>query len=83
MTLIGIYIGGTSLLDALLPHRQDPTEYETLIALTAFFRGFQLLAVSVVGEYVGRIYLSLNCDSQFVIRENFRPEKTSSLRTLA
>ncbi|WP_243372313.1 glycosyltransferase family 2 protein [Geotalea sp. SG265] len=75
MTIIGIYVGGTSLLDALLPSRQDPTEYETLIALTSFFRGFQLLAVSVVGEYVGRIYLALNCDPQFVIREKFSARK--------
>lgn len=75
MTIIGVYIGGTSLLDAILPYRDDPTEYETLIALTSFFRGFQLLAVSVVGEYVGRIYLSLNCDPQFVIREKFSAQK--------
>ncbi|GAB7025664.1 glycosyltransferase family 2 protein [Geotalea toluenoxydans] len=75
MTLIGVFVGGTSLLDAILPYRQDPTEYETLIALTTFFRGFQLLAVSVVGEYVGRIYLALNCDPQFVIREKFSAQK--------
>lgn len=75
MTMVGIYVAGTSLLDALMPSRQDPTEYETLIALTAFFRGFQLLAVSVVGEYVGRIYLALNCDPQFVIREKFSAQK--------
>lgn len=75
MTIAGIYIGGTSLMDSILPYREDPTEYETLIALTAFFRGFQLLAVSVVGEYVGRIYLALNCDPQFVIREKFSAQK--------
>lgn len=75
MTIVGLYMGGGSLLDALLPHREDPTEYETLISLTAFFRGFQLLAVSVVGEYVGRIYLSLNCDPQFIIREKFSAQK--------
>lgn len=71
MTLLGIYVGGMALLDYLLPGRVDPSEYETLTAVMTFARGFQLLAISVVGEYVGRIYLSLNADPQFVIREKF------------
>ncbi|HEY6009054.1 MAG TPA: glycosyltransferase, partial [Geobacteraceae bacterium] len=49
----------------------DPDEYERLTSVITFFRGFQLLAISVVGEYVGRIYQSLNSDPQFVIRERF------------
>lgn len=71
MTLFGIFIGGTTLLDQLLPQRQDPTEYETLTAVVSFFRGFQLLAISIVGEYVGRIYLSMNSDPQFIVREKY------------
>ena len=35
------------------------------------FDGFLLLSFSVVGEYVGRIYLALNSDPQYVIREKF------------
>jgi undecaprenyl-phosphate 4-deoxy-4-formamido-L-arabinose transferase len=79
MTLIGIYVGGSTILDELLPSRVDPTEIQSLAAVTSFFRGLQLLAISVVGEYVGRIYLSLNCDPQFVVREIFSAKnKTDS-----
>lgn len=70
MTLIGIYVAGGTLIDIIDP-RVDPSEYERLTSVIAFFRGFQLLAISVIGEYVGRIYLSLNSDPQFVIREKF------------
>jgi undecaprenyl-phosphate 4-deoxy-4-formamido-L-arabinose transferase len=75
MTLVGFYLGGTTLLDQIIPKRQDPSEYETLTSVIVFFRGFQLLAISVVGEYVGRIYLSLNSDPQFVIREKFSAQR--------
>ena len=69
LTIVGITMGGMTLFDALLPHRTSPDEYEKLTSVIAFFRGFQLLAISIVGEYVGRIYLTLNNEPQFIIRE--------------
>jgi len=69
LALYGVIKGGGTFLHWLLPSIQDPTEYQTLTATTAFFRGFQMLAISVIGEYVGRIYMALNADPQFVIRE--------------
>lgn len=71
MTIVGICIGGETLIHHRMPGGEDPTEYERLTSVIVFFRGFQLLAISIVGEYVGRIYLALNSDSQFVIREKF------------
>ncbi|SNB44902.1 glycosyltransferase family 2 protein [Geobacter sp. DSM 9736] len=69
MTAAGVYIGGEALVDYLIPHLQDPSEYRVIMSYSVFSRGFLLLCLSVVGEYVGRIYLSLNSDPQFVIRE--------------
>jgi undecaprenyl-phosphate 4-deoxy-4-formamido-L-arabinose transferase len=71
MTVFGITIGGQTLLDYLVPGGDHPSDYDRLTSVIVFFRGFQLLAISVVGEYVGRIYLSLNCDPQFIVRERF------------
>jgi glycosyltransferase involved in cell wall biosynthesis len=84
MTLIGLAMGGTTLVHALFPGGHDPNEYEKLTSVIAFFRGFQLLAISIVGEYVGRIYLTLNSDPQFVIRERLMaqtPDDRSSAKT--
>jgi undecaprenyl-phosphate 4-deoxy-4-formamido-L-arabinose transferase len=82
MTFIGVFVGGSSLFDYILPNRDDPTEYETLTSVITFFRGFQLLAISIVGEYVGRIYLSLNADPQFVIRERFAVRKKGHIKSI-
>ena len=68
MAIYGLFRAGDVFFTIMMA-AEDPTEIETLTALTAFFRGFQMLAISVVGEYVGRIYLSLNSDPQYVIRE--------------
>lgn len=82
MTIIGIYVAGGALLAELLPGRVDPTEIETLTAVTTFFRGLQLLAISVLGEYVGRIYLSLNSDPQFVVREKLSAHRKAEIRSI-
>jgi undecaprenyl-phosphate 4-deoxy-4-formamido-L-arabinose transferase len=69
MTVIGVYYGGRAFVTLLLPGGHAPSEYQRLTAATFFFRGFQLLATSVVGEYVGRTYLLLNRDPPYVIRD--------------
>jgi undecaprenyl-phosphate 4-deoxy-4-formamido-L-arabinose transferase len=71
MAIYGVISASGALLDYLLPNSVDPSDLETLTAITAFFRGFQMLAISIVGEYIGRIYLALNRDPQFIIREKF------------
>lgn len=69
LTIMGIY----SVLDLgvrnLIPEMSDPSDLEQLTSVTMFFRGFQLLATGIVGEYVGRIYLKLNQEPQFIIRD--------------
>ncbi len=83
LAIYGAFMGGHVLLDYLTPDEEELTDYQTLMAITAFFRGFQMLAISVVGEYIGRIYLALNRDPQFVIREKLtarRRQETTILK---
>jgi undecaprenyl-phosphate 4-deoxy-4-formamido-L-arabinose transferase len=82
MTIYGVFVAFGVYIDWLLPNRTDPTDIETLTAVSIFFRGFQMLAISVVGEYVGRIYLSLNSDPQFVIREKLQARRTAEVRNI-
>lgn len=68
MLLLGAGIGLYTLCALLVPSWQDPDSLERLNATNWFFRGVTLVAVGIVGEYVGRIYMHLNRDPQFIIR---------------
>ncbi len=82
LAVYGVIMGADVMIGYLIPSVEDMTEYETLTAVIAFFRGFQLLAISVVGEYVGRIYLSLNADPQFVVREKLAARNKAEILSI-
>lgn len=44
--------------------------FSALMAAVVFFGGLILLMLGIIGEYIGRIYISLNNSPQFVIRES-------------
>ena len=46
----------------------DLPGYFTTIFTIGFFGGVQLISLGIVGEYVGRIYISINRSPQYVIR---------------
>lgn len=69
LTLLGIYSVADMLFSNLHPSLADATDLEELTSVTMFFRGIQLLATGIVGEYVGRIYMKLGKEPQYVIRE--------------
>lgn len=76
LTFLGIYSLGNMLISNLFPELTDFSDLEELASVAMFFRGFQLLAIGILGEYVGRIYLKLNQEPQFIIREllNVQPK---------
>ena len=43
--------------------------WTSIATFIIFFSGVQLLALGIIGEYLGRIFLSLNQKPQFIIRE--------------
>lgn len=68
LMLIGVIYGLYKAFDDLNIYG-NLTHFEALMSANLFFRGLLMAAVSVLGEYVGRIYLMVNKDPQFVIRE--------------
>lgn len=46
-----------------------PVGFSALMAVIVFFCGLILLMLGIIGEYIGRIYISLNNSPQYVIRE--------------
>jgi undecaprenyl-phosphate 4-deoxy-4-formamido-L-arabinose transferase len=82
MTLLGIIDASIHFVHDLYPGGFTPTDFDHLSASMLCFRGFVLLAIGILGEYVGRIYLLLNADPQFVIREKFALEKRQPAVTM-
>jgi undecaprenyl-phosphate 4-deoxy-4-formamido-L-arabinose transferase len=54
------------------------SNYESLMFANLMFRGMVLLAISMVGEYIGRMYLSFSRDPQFVVRERLPARKKTA-----
>ncbi len=69
LALLGTYSVADMLIRDYHPLMTGPSDLEELTSVSMFFRGFQLLATGILGEYVGRIYLRLNEEPQYIIRE--------------
>jgi undecaprenyl-phosphate 4-deoxy-4-formamido-L-arabinose transferase len=69
MSLMGFFYGSYTFAAWLLPWIQEPDDYQKLDASNWFFRGLMLLAIGIVGEYVGRNYMHVNSDPQFIVRD--------------
>lgn len=54
-----------------------PMGFSSLMAALVFFGGMIMVMLGLIGEYVGRIYISLNNSPQYVIRERINFEEES------
>lgn len=43
--------------------------FSALMTVTTFIGGINLLMLGIIGEYIGRIYISLNKSPQFIVKE--------------
>ena len=55
-----------------------PAGFSAMMSALVFFGGMIMLMLGLIGEYIGRIYISLNSAPQYVIREKINIEKGSS-----
>lgn len=62
--IYGVYIIVRRLLDPSIP-----LGYSSLMASVIFIGGMVMLMLGMIGEYIGRIYISINNSPQYVIRE--------------
>ena len=79
VAILGIFYGLFVIISKLV----DPSinaGYSSIMAIMLFMFGVLFFFMGIIGEYVGRIYISLNKAPQFVVRqynesENFRSEE--------
>ncbi len=60
-------------------HDTIPPGWASTIVMVTMFSGIQLCMLGLIGEYVGRLFLSQNRHPQFVTREVYRTEGPSGI----
>ena len=72
--LLGMLIGGYTLYERILDP-QLPVGWATIAVLCSILGGVQLMALGMVGEYLGTLFLGMNRQPQFVIRGLYKRKK--------
>ncbi len=52
-----------------------PMGYSSMMAALVFFCGMIMVMLGLIGEYIGRIYISMNSSPQYVIRERINTQQ--------
>ena len=67
--LLGTYVIIEKFLNPIVP-----IGYASLYSMVSIFSGAQLMSIGMIGEYVGRIFLSQNRKPQYTIRKKYEQE---------
>jgi undecaprenyl-phosphate 4-deoxy-4-formamido-L-arabinose transferase len=73
-TILGISMAGFGMVDLLsvvveASHGRTPEGWASLMVVTLLLSGVQLIILGVLGEYLGRLFLTTNNKPQFLIRD--------------
>lgn len=66
-TVIGFGLGLWAVANKLFINPHAPLGYSSLMAAVLFTGGVLMLILSMIGEYIGRIYICINRSPQYVI----------------
>jgi undecaprenyl-phosphate 4-deoxy-4-formamido-L-arabinose transferase len=81
-TILGISMAGFGVLGFLAVvaealHGRTPEGWASLMVVTLLLSGVQLIILGILGEYLGRLFVTINQKPQFVIREITRNDLAS------
>ncbi len=84
-SLFGIFLTLVSalfciyLIVAKLQNPDVPMGYSSIMTVILFLAGATMLMMGLIGEYVGRIYISINRSPQYVVRSTYNLDITDSV----
>lgn len=76
MGLLGLFAAAWTILEAMFG--ETPSGWASLMTVTLLIAGVQFLVLGVMGEYVGRAFMSANGKPQGVVREVIRAKEATS-----
>ena len=68
--LIGFILGVVSVIEKFI-NPELPAGYTFMIVFISISSGIQLVAIGMLGEYIGRVFISLNRQPQYTISEAY------------
>jgi undecaprenyl-phosphate 4-deoxy-4-formamido-L-arabinose transferase len=68
------FVYGVYTIIKRLVNPDVPMGFSSLMAALVFFGGMIMIMLGLIGEYIGRIYISMNNSPQYVIRERINCE---------
>jgi undecaprenyl-phosphate 4-deoxy-4-formamido-L-arabinose transferase len=69
-SFIGFLISIDAIIEKIInPHL--PQGYTFIVIIISFYAGIQLIAIGMVGEYLGRLFMAHNKKPQYSIRKSF------------
>lgn len=69
--LLTLFFFISKITGGLLFVQDIPAGWASLIITVTFFSGINLLLIGMVGEYLGRVFLTINRQPQFIIRKSY------------
>lgn len=54
--------------------------YSSIMAVILFVNGIIMVILGLIGEYIGRIFISINCSPQYVIKETVNIDYESTIK---
>lgn len=75
IALIGFVYGIVIVIQKLFIHPEIMQGYSSIISTLLFIGGIIMIMLGIIGEYIGRIYISINNSPQYVIKEVINMEE--------
>jgi dolichol-phosphate mannosyltransferase len=81
VSLVGFGLACTFVVRRLMGAEIAPTGFTTLVTLLLVLGGLQLLAMGLLGEYLGRIYEEVKQRPLYIIKQHYRDPTSSAARS--
>lgn len=69
------FLYGTYIIIRKITYPDTPMGYSSIMAILLFSSGLIMLMLGMIGEYVGRIFISINNAPQYVVRSTINVEE--------
>jgi undecaprenyl-phosphate 4-deoxy-4-formamido-L-arabinose transferase len=76
-SFIGLILGIVTVIEKI-SNPDLPMGYAATIVIVSIFAGIQLISLGIIGEYVGRVFMSFNKKPQYTIRKRFEAPSRDS-----